>query len=43
MKIQPEHVRRQAMAEYADLQKFKLKVVIVLGVLAWMAHGCPLP
>lgn len=37
-----EATRRAYMNHYADLQKFKLKVVVVLGVLVWIAHGCPL-
>lgn len=39
--IQPEHIRRRAMNEYADLQKFKLKVAIVLWIILalkwWLA------
>jgi len=33
--IQPEHVRRAAMNEYADIQIFKLKFLI--GLLAIIA------
>lgn len=33
MKIQPEHVRRAAMDEYARIQKLKLWVVLALIVL----------
>lgn len=40
-RIQPEHIRRKAMNDYADLQKFKLKVAIAIGLFAWAAHGFP--
>jgi hypothetical protein len=36
--IHPEHERRAAMNEYADLQKFKLKFVIALGALVLLAR-----
>ena len=38
----PDHIRRAYMNHYANLQKFKLKVIVVLAILVWMAHGCPL-
>lgn len=38
----PESVRRAYMNHYADLQRFKLKVILVLATLVWLAHGCPL-
>lgn len=36
MKIKPEAVRRAAMNKYAELQIFKLKVVIALALLVWL-------
>lgn len=36
-----EETARAYMNCYADLQKFKLKVVVALGLLAWAAHGFP--
>lgn len=41
--IRPEAERRAWANKYADLQKLKLKVVVALFVLAWAAHGFPLP
>lgn len=38
MKIQPEHVRREWANRYAELQILKLKVAIVIGILALLAH-----
>lgn len=38
MILQPEHVRKAAMDKYADLQVFKLKVAIILGLLVWGVH-----
>jgi hypothetical protein len=40
--VQPESVRKAHMEEYADLQKLKLKVMLVLGFLAWAANGFPI-
>ena len=40
--IHPENVRRAYANHYADLQIFKVKVVIGLAALVWIAHGCPL-
>jgi hypothetical protein len=34
--IQPEHIRRAWANKYADLQIFKLKVLIGLLVLIWL-------
>jgi hypothetical protein len=36
--IRPEHERRAAMNEYADLQKFKLKFLILVGALVLLAR-----
>lgn len=38
MKIQPEHVRRKWANDYAKIQILKLKMVIIIGFLAWWLH-----